>query len=340
MLMRRNDFKQLANLYKSVYIVNEANFAVNNPKELIKQALEQELKAKGIDSASPISQWFNTKYVNWYTSDQDDNMKNLSPHKYVEGESPGWAKDRNDVSDFTGFSPNEQQRIGHIIDYFVNDRKNDLKAINSEKYKDIIGKIEKIDQERKNARAKFEINDSIEGEDFIVLYATRDAKGRPVKWVDVKSAQCKQFEGDAMGHCVGGAQYANKIIHSLYDSKNLPHVTLEFEGKEIRQIKGKGNAAPADAYQPPTYEYIKDLVDNKGYKVTGDGDNIGMAHFESKYYFRDTPEWKDIFTNKIVPMQQRAFDEIKKRIKVIATEGYEYASSYMYNLLKEKRSIW
>ena len=338
--MRRNDFKQLANLYKSVYIVNEANFAVNNPKELIKQALEQELKAKGIDLASPISQWFNTKYVNWYTSDQDDNMKNLSPHKYVEGESPGWAKDRNDVSDFTGFSPNEQQRIGHIIDYFVNDRKNDLKEINKEKYEDIVKKVAEQDQIQKNQRDKYEINDSIEGEDFIVLYATRDAKGRPVKWVDVKSAQCKQFEGDAMGHCVGGAQYANKIIHSLYDSKNLPHVTLEFEGKEIRQIKGKGNAAPADAYQPPTYEYIKDLVDNKGYKVTGDGDNIGMAHFESKYYFRDTPEWKDIFTNKIVPMQQRAFDEIKKRIKVIATEGYEYASSYMYNLLKEKRSIW
>lgn len=338
--MRRNDLNQLASLYESVYVVNEANIAADKPKELIKQALEPELEAKGIDPSSPIAQWFNTKYVNWYTSDQDDNMKNLSPHKYVEGESPSWAKDRNDVSDFKGFSPNEQQRIRHIIDYFVDNRKDDLKAINNEKYDDVMKKIADLDQQRATARAKYEINDNVEGKDFVVLYATRDAKGRPVKWVDLKSAECKEFEGNAMGHCVGGAQYRNTIIHSLYDSKNLPHVTLEFQGKEIKQIKGKGNAAPADVYQPPTYEYIRNLVDNEGYKVTGDGDNIGMASYEGKYYFRDTPEWKEIFEKKIVPMQQKTFESIKKRIKVIATEGYEYTASYMYNLLKEKRVIW
>ncbi|MBU6232350.1 PcfJ domain-containing protein [Patescibacteria group bacterium] len=48
------------------------------------------------------------------------------------------------------------------------------------------------------------------------------------------SPESLQYEGDEMGHCVGG--YANRtdtgqsIIYSLRDPKGLPHVTIEVEG--------------------------------------------------------------------------------------------------------------
>lgn len=42
-----------------------------------------------------------------------------------------------------------------------------------------------------------------------------------------------QFEGDEMGHCVGGYHYqverGDTIIYSLRDSKNIPHVTIEIQ---------------------------------------------------------------------------------------------------------------
>lgn len=337
MLMRRNDFKQLTSLYESVYVVSEANLA--DDKTLM-AALDEALGEKGIAGNSPIEKWFKTQYLKWFKSPESDDKKNVSQHQYAEGE-PEWMS-REGIVDFNGFSQSEKQKLSHMIDYFIALDDRELATIYKEPYGVIVNKVAEWDRRLAKKMEKSEISPLVEGTDFKVIRKTQDETGTPMKWVKLLTPAAFKFEGNSMGHCVGGYNPSKKglDIISLYDEDNLPHVTIEIQNKEIRQIKGKQNAAPTSTYQPPCYEFVKYLVDRDGYKVTGDGDNIGMAHFESEYYFRDTQEWQDIFTNKIVPMQQRAFDEIKKRIKVIATEGYEYASSYMYNLLKEKRSIW
>lgn len=103
-----------------------------------------------------------------------------------------------------------------------------------------------------------------------------------------------KYEGDTMGHCVGG--YCDDVlsgrsrIFSLRDDKGRPHVTVETapmkagyltEPSEdpsaaipdrIVQIKGKGNAKPADEYLP----YVQDFVKSGNWSSVGDLENSGL----------------------------------------------------------------
>jgi hypothetical protein len=103
-----------------------------------------------------------------------------------------------------------------------------------------------------------------------------------------------KYEGDTMGHCVGG--YCDDVasgrsrIFSLRDSKTgEPHVTIEtapdygkYGGESntgrpdrIVQIKGKGNAAPADRYKP----FAQDFVKSGQWADVGDLQNTGLVKF-------------------------------------------------------------
>lgn len=72
-----------------------------------------------------------------------------------------------------------------------------------------------------------------------------------------------KYEGFAMGHCVGGQNYINALIHSeifiisLRDPKNEPHVTIEINKKTRKtvQIRGKGNANPIKKYSKMIAEF-------------------------------------------------------------------------------------
>lgn len=74
------------------------------------------------------------------------------------------------------------------------------------------------------------------------------------RWVEVMSEPCLSREGKLMGHCVGGYSHSvkggYKKIFSLRDSKNEPHVTIEFDVNTdaIKQIKGKENEPPVEKY--------------------------------------------------------------------------------------------
>jgi len=114
MFMRRNDLSQLANLYESVYVINEANLA--DDKALI-AALDEALGEKGVGGASPIAKWFKTQYLKWFKSPEDDDKKSVSQHQYVEGE-PEWMS-KEGIVDFTGFNDSQKQKISHMIDYFI-----------------------------------------------------------------------------------------------------------------------------------------------------------------------------------------------------------------------------
>lgn len=106
-----------------------------------------------------------------------------------------------------------------------------------------------------------------------------------------------KYEGDVMGHCVGGycdeVLEGNSRIFSLRDAKGEPHVTIEVappgrgpsswipEDEEhpvmwpdIIQIKGKQNLAPKDEYLP----FVQDFVRNSPLGGTwGDVGDLGNA---------------------------------------------------------------
>ena len=112
-----------------------------------------------------------------------------------------------------------------------------------------------------------------------------ETPGNPIKAV----AEALKYEGDTMGHCVGGEGYVNgvmngtKRIFSLRDAKNEPHVTIEVQPKRrsagdpdaptdvaehqkwlhqeqppvIKQIYGKSNAKPKKQYIPYVQDFIR-----------------------------------------------------------------------------------
>lgn len=99
-----------------------------------------------------------------------------------------------------------------------------------------------------------------------------------------------KYEGDTMGHCVGG--YCDDVasgrsrIYSLRDAKGQPHVTVEVlpgyktldNGEvlevpdSIVQIKGKANRAPNEEYLP----FVQDFVKSGKWSDVGDLQNSGL----------------------------------------------------------------
>lgn len=73
-----------------------------------------------------------------------------------------------------------------------------------------------------------------------------------------------KYEGQIMGHCVGGQNYKAKVkskislILSLRDQKNEPHVTIEIDipSSQVIQQYGKGNVEPVKKYQKLLKEFV------------------------------------------------------------------------------------
>jgi hypothetical protein len=117
-----------------------------------------------------------------------------------------------------------------------------------------------------------------------------------------------KYEGDTMGHCVGGycpdVIQGKSRIYSLRDKRGEPHVTIEVqpmrgselgryaadlpEGEDvavmksppqkITQIKGKGNAKPKEEYLP----FVQDFVRGGEWSDVGDLKNTGLVRYEGK----------------------------------------------------------
>lgn len=119
-------------------------------------------------------------------------------------------------------------------------------------------------------------------------------------------ADALKYEGDTMGHCVGGycddVLSGNSRIFSLRDAKGEPHVTIEVapegravnawvpEGEEpsalpsIVQIKGKQNRAPNPEYLPFVQDFVRNSPFGKGWADIGDLQNTGLTlHPSGKY---------------------------------------------------------
>ena len=104
-----------------------------------------------------------------------------------------------------------------------------------------------------------------------------------------------QYEGDTMGHCVGGyaddVASGNSRIFSLRNKRTgEPHVTIEATAPQMRggqsaeqyrntpfdiaQIKGKGNAKPVSKYIP----FVQDFVKSGKWGDVGEIENADLIH--------------------------------------------------------------
>jgi len=100
-----------------------------------------------------------------------------------------------------------------------------------------------------------------------------------------------KYEGDTMGHCVGGycpdVMEGKSRIFSLRSGKGEPHVTIEVQPSSafsklrddgtpfdpnIVQIKGKANRAPNPEYLP----FVQDFVKSGKWGDVGDLQNTGL----------------------------------------------------------------
>jgi hypothetical protein len=109
------------------------------------------------------------------------------------------------------------------------------------------------------------------------------------RWVQLTTPQALNYEGKAMGHCVGS--YADDVaagteIYSLRDPENRPHVTIEAERGTLDQIKGKQNEPPVEKYWPMVDAFIT-AYGNKhkiglGFGVTDDLQGCGLVVHESR----------------------------------------------------------
>ena len=275
-----------------------------------------------------VRDWFLKQYVSAIKNDEIDLKNAIKKHEYKDGE-PEWMN-KPDIMDFTGDLPEDVvDEIGHTVDYFATLEPNDLRKIYKEPYRVIKQKVQEWDRELA-ASATDTGKEDVEkkklalGKDYKVV---KQVGG--MKWVKLLTPESKDVEGEFMGHCVGGAGYENKDIYSLWDSKNRSHVTIEADDnkKTIQQIKGKQNREPNEKYLPASIDFVVNAM-MQGYKIQGDGENVGMIKHNTDYHFDDLnvlPEkfrdkavfrqWVDkIFPTEIFPKQQKAIADIAKRI--------------------------
>ena len=145
-----------------------------------------------------------------------------------------------------------------------------------------------------------------------------------------KLDQALKYEGNTMGHCVGGytadVANGNSRIFSLRDAKGEPHVTIETAPMEssdlgrhmadkkragasaeeiakgfanppqrIVQIKGKQNRAPNKEYLP----MVQDFVRSGNWSDVGDAQNAGLRRYGN--VFNEAEDKKIKAAGKAVP---------------------------------------
>ena len=260
-----------------------------------------------------IKNWFKTQYVKWVKAQDEKNADfSVEPHVVEDGD-PEWAK-KPGIFDFKEFSTSHKDHISHIIDFLNSYDATALKSLYKETYDVIDKKVKEYDKQLANQ--KVGKNPLKEGEDFKVVF-----KSGKLKWVQLLNRKACEYEGPAMGHCIGKPENAETYnpkkddFFSLYDELNEPHVTIETvkADKTIRQIKGKANKSPVEAYLPITRAFVDRLIAD-GYKLEGDGENIGYREHEGEYHNPDSDKWKKIDTEIIQPRIKKLFDSIYARI--------------------------
>lgn len=99
-----------------------------------------------------------------------------------------------------------------------------------------------------------------------------------------------RYEGQSMGHCVGGQNYKSKVkaklsmILSLRDQANEPHVTMEIDipSSQVVQQYGRGNKEPVKKYQKMLKEFVLYASNFKGIENPDTLKFLNMHFLEQK----------------------------------------------------------
>ncbi|MDE2103047.1 MAG: PcfJ domain-containing protein [Patescibacteria group bacterium] len=123
-----------------------------------------------------------------------------------------------------------------------------------------------------------------------------------------------QYEGDEMGHCVGGYEYANHAatgqdqIYSLRDPKGEPHITIEIEGNKV---EGTGHG-PNDTWKEPEYygpHAVQERPAKPGTKTPNEVFDVvqiqgkGNNAYPEERYTKRIREWFDSLRQQGVDLQ-------------------------------------
>ena len=97
-------------------------------------------------------------------------------------------------------------------------------------------------------------------------------------WYDLQSSHC-DYEAKQMGHCGRTDKGTLISLRSGAARKMKPMVTLEFDGKDLYQIKGKANQPPKEDLWP----YIEWFIENMGVESIKEAPSLMMSHLKEKY---------------------------------------------------------
>lgn len=228
-------------------------------------------------SNKEIIKWFDSVFVKWYLSSDDDDIKNVIPHTYIPG-SPEWMN-KPGVVDFhsfptgkseDGFMQNEKltvNDINQIIEYLNSLDTRSMSKIYKQPARVIFTKTETFIKTAPVHGLK-------EGLDYKVIRNVNNWK-----WVELLSKAAYKNEGDVMGHCAGSYTIKDSIsLISLWDHKDQSHVTIEIWDNEVTQIKGKKNKAPGEKYVKAVSDFAEYLL-STGIPIVDDGQNIGWLSY-------------------------------------------------------------
>lgn len=133
-----------------------------------------------------------------------------------------------------------------------------------------------------------------------------------------------KYEGDTMGHCVGG--YCSDVISgqsrifSLRDAKGQPHVTVELNPEDgaykIAQIKGKQNKKPIKEYTPFVQDFVRNAPLEMKWGTVQDLQNTDLIDLPS-YYGKKLPDDVPRFMTRA---EEEAFSKSRPDIKSVWDE--------------------
>lgn len=246
--------------FNELYLLVENNVIKQQFFKPVQKILDKYLDNRKVEPI--IRQWFHTQWLNWVFSAKSGVVFIDNP--FTEGIYC------NFISLKFGVSNDIINDMYDIIDYMNQLSDINLKKYSKKTYPEVIQDIIKWKKTINNKIGKFEINFLKEGKDFETFIIEPNG----FKWVILKSQAAFIFEGNAMGHCLAligtesqpdSEKKDSMVVYSLYDKKNLPHITIGSDNvrQEIWEIRGKQDAMPKDIYKP----YIINLIKVLNYSI-------------------------------------------------------------------------
>jgi len=228
----------------------------SNPQNLMNVNEIEDFIDKGIQEKRITS----PEVQNWLNTTFRKHLINVIPSESVSSiptNAPEWmtkAFENNDLK--RGVISNTlKDEYYHTLD-FISENKPKLGSA-----LEVLAKVSTWDKAMTKKRREFEarakkygkgVSHSEMGE--IELIDELDDGYSIVQLMDDKA---KDWEGVAMGHCVGGHDYENEIVYSLRDANLMPHATRHIKGNTIVQMQGKENKDIVEKYHDYIFEFIQ-----------------------------------------------------------------------------------